>query len=89
LAAEIRFSGGLTQTSSLLGSKLVCCASGDVSARWNYAAVDRRQVPSDNVWVPGELHKDTAVGVIASYFQVHADNYKARTMCYRAASGGW
>jgi hypothetical protein len=35
-------------------------------------------VPSDNVWVPAEMNEDTAVGVIASYLQLHADNYEDR-----------
>jgi hypothetical protein len=33
-------------------------------------------VPADNVWVSAEVEEDTAVGVIASYFQLHADNYE-------------
>lgn len=43
--------------------------------------MDRRQVPADNVWFPAEVvDENTAVRVIASYFQVHADNYEARAL---------
>jgi hypothetical protein len=42
--------------------------------------VERRQVPADNVWVPAGVDEDTAVGLIASYFRLHADNYEGRAL---------
>lgn len=42
--------------------------------------MDRRQVPTDNVWFPAEVDENTAVGVIASYFQTHAHNYEDRAL---------
>jgi hypothetical protein len=49
-------------------------------AGWDDGAVDRRQVPVDNVWLPAEVDENTAVGVIASYFDMHADNYEGRAL---------
>jgi hypothetical protein len=40
----------------------------------------RRRPPTDNVWFPADVDEDTAVGVIASYFQRHADNYEDRLL---------
>lgn len=34
--------------------------------------MDRRQAPADNVWVPGHVGIDAAVGAIADYFTEHA-----------------
>lgn len=42
--------------------------------------MDRTRGPADNVWAPAELDEDTAVHVIASYFQLHADNYEDRAL---------
>jgi hypothetical protein len=42
--------------------------------------MDRRQRPADNVWFPAEVDENTAVGVIDSYFQMHADNYEDRAL---------
>jgi hypothetical protein len=42
--------------------------------------MDRRQVPADNVWFPAEVDENTAVFVIDSYFQIHADNYDDRAL---------
>ena len=62
----------LLATSGLLGIGAV--------GGWDHRAVDRRQVPADNVWVPAEVNEDTAVNVIASYFQLNADNYEGRAL---------
>jgi hypothetical protein len=62
----------LLATSGLLGIGAV--------GGWDHRAVDRRQVPADNVWVPAEVDEDTAVHVIASYFQLNADNYEGRAL---------
>src|ERR1700722_4252294 len=42
--------------------------------------MNRSQVPADNVWMPAEVDENTAVHVIDSYFQVHADDYEDRAL---------
>ena len=37
-------------------------------------------MPADNVWFPAEVDENTAVFVIDSYFQMHADNYEDRAL---------
>jgi hypothetical protein len=37
-------------------------------------------VPADNVWFPAKVDEDTAVHVIASYFQLNAHNYEHRAL---------
>jgi len=37
-------------------------------------------MPADNVWVPAKVDEATAVHVIASYFELHADNYEDRAL---------